>query len=213
VALIGGNLDATWARWTRPTAAWIFLTLGIALGSGWAYYELGCSGWWFWDPVENASFMPCRRDRADPLAGCHRSAKQVGRAARDPRVLASLLGTFLVRPARSPRCTPSPPIRAAASSSSPSSLDRRSLAPMPGAQRRPRRPLARRARDPASATTRLVVACGAVLLGTLYPLALDALGMGKISVGLPYFDTVFVPLTPLVFSWYGSLARWKETER
>jgi len=59
-ALIGGNLDATWARWTRPwtTAAWIFLTLGIALGSGWAYYELGWGGWWFWDPVENASFMP-----------------------------------------------------------------------------------------------------------------------------------------------------------
>ena len=93
-ALIGGNLDATWARWTRPwtTAAWIFLTIGIALGSAWAYYELGWGGWWFWDPVENASFMPWLvAHRADPFARRHREARQLqelDRAARDPRVLA-----------------------------------------------------------------------------------------------------------------------------
>ena len=93
-ALIGGNLDATWARWTRPwtTAAWIFLTIGIALGSGWAYYELGWGGWWFWDPVENASFMPWLVGTAliHSLAVTEKrgSFKTLDRAARDPRVLA-----------------------------------------------------------------------------------------------------------------------------
>jgi hypothetical protein len=102
-ALIGGNLDATWARWTRPwtTAAWIFLTIGIALGSAWAYYELGWGGWWFWDPVENASFMPWLvATRADPLARRHREAQQlqvVDRAARNPRLLA-LAARHLPRP-------------------------------------------------------------------------------------------------------------------
>jgi cytochrome c-type biogenesis protein CcmF len=78
-ALIGGNLDATWARWTRPwtTVAWMFLTIGIALGSSWAYYELGWGGWWFWDPVENASFMPWLvGDCIDPLTGGHRKKRK-----------------------------------------------------------------------------------------------------------------------------------------
>ena len=93
-ALLGGRLDATWARWSRPwtTAAWSFLTIGIALGSWWAYYELGWGGWWFWDPVENASFMPWLVGTAlAALAGGHREARHVQEldgAARDRRVLA-----------------------------------------------------------------------------------------------------------------------------
>ena len=102
-ALIGGKLDATWARWTRPwtTAAWIFLTIGITLGSAWAYYELGWGGWWFWDPVENASFMPWLvGDRADPFARRHREARRFKTWTVLLAILAfslSLLGTFLVR--------------------------------------------------------------------------------------------------------------------
>ncbi len=93
-ALLGGRLDAAWARWSRPwtTAAWIFLTLGIALGSGWAYYELGWGGWWFWDPVENASFMPWLVGTAliHSLAVTEKrgSVQELDRAARDPRLLA-----------------------------------------------------------------------------------------------------------------------------
>ena len=127
-ALIGGNLDATWARWTRPwtTAAWIFLTIGIALGSGWAYYELGWGGWWFWDPVENASFMPWLVGTAliHSLAVTEKRGgfKIVDRAAGDPRLLAARCSApSWCAPACCRRCTPSPPIRGAASSSSPSS--------------------------------------------------------------------------------------------
>ena len=102
-ALIGGNLDATWARWTRPwtTAAWIFLTIGIALGSWWAYYELGWGGWWFWDPVENASFMPWLV--ATALIHSLAVTEKRGSFKNWTVLLAilafslSLLGTFLVR--------------------------------------------------------------------------------------------------------------------
>ncbi len=102
-ALIGGNLDATWARWTRPwtTAAWIFLTFGIALGSWWAYYELGWGGWWFWDPVENASFMPWLVGTA--LIHSLAVTEKRGAFKSWTVLLAimafslSLLGTFLVR--------------------------------------------------------------------------------------------------------------------
>jgi cytochrome c-type biogenesis protein CcmF len=225
-ALIGGNLDATWARWTRPwtTAAWIFLTLGIALGSGWAYYELGWGGWWFWDPVENASFMPW----LVATALIHSLAVTEKRNSfKNWTVLLailafslSLLGTFLVR-------------SGVLSSVHAFATDPRRglfilgfLVVVIGASlslyawRAPKVGLGARFGLLSRETlllgnnVLLVVACGAVLLGTLYPLALDALGMGKISVGPPYFDTVFVPLlTPLVFLMgVGPLARWKETE-
>jgi cytochrome c-type biogenesis protein CcmF len=225
-ALIGGNLDATWARWTRPwtTAAWIFLTLGIALGSWWAYYELGWGGWWFWDPVENASFMPW-------LVGTaliHSLAVTEKRGAFKSwtvllAILAfslSLLGTFLVRSGvlSSVHAFATDPRRGLFILAFLTIVIGASLALY--AWRAPKVGLGSRF----SALSReslllannvlLVVAMAAVLLGTLYPLLLDALGLGKISVGPPYFDTVFVPLmVPLIFLMgVGPLARWKQAE-
>jgi len=223
-ALLGGNLDAAWARWSRPwtTVAWCFLTVGIALGSGWAYYELGWGGWWFWDPVENASFMPW-------LAG---TALIHSLAVTDKRggfkvwtvllaILAfslSLLGTFLVR---SGVLTS---VHAFATDPKRGLFILVFLAVVIGgslllyAWRAPRVGLgggfdlvSREAMLLAN-NVLLVVAMGSVLLGTLYPLFLDALGLGKISVGPPYFDTVFVPLmTPAIFLMgIGPLAQWKK---
>ena len=225
-ALIGGNLDATWARWTRPwtTAAWIFLTLGIALGSGWAYYELGWGGWWFWDPVENASFMPW----LVATALIHSLAVTEKRNSFKSwtvllAILAfslSLLGTFLVRSGvlSSVHAFATDPRRGIFILAFLVIVIGASLALY--AWRAPTVGLGARFALLSRETlllgnnVLLVVACGAVLLGTLYPLALDALGMGKISVGPPYFDTVFVPLlTPLIFLMgVGPLARWKATE-
>ncbi|HEV7574648.1 MAG TPA: heme lyase CcmF/NrfE family subunit, partial [Caldimonas sp.] len=223
-ALIGGNLDATWARWTRPwtTAAWIFLTIGIALGSAWAYYELGWGGWWFWDPVENASFMPW----LVATALIHSLAVTEKRNSfKNWTVLLailafslSLLGTFLVRSGvlSSVHAFASDPRRGlfilvflvVVIGSSLSLYAWRATSVGLGA----RFALLSRETLLLSNNVLLVVACGAVLLGTLYPLALDAMNLGKISVGPPYFDTVFVPLlTPLVFLMgVGPLARWKE---
>jgi cytochrome c-type biogenesis protein CcmF len=225
-ALIGGQLDATWARWTRPwtTAAWCFLTVGIALGSLWAYYVLGWGGWWFWDPVENASFMPW-------LAGTaliHSLAVTEKRGAFKSwtvllAILAfslSLLGTFLVR-------------SGVLSSVHAFATDPRRglfilgfLALVVGgsltlyAWRAPKVGLGARFGLLSRETLLLannvlfVVAMLSVLLGTLYPLLLDALGLGKISVGPPYFDTVFLPLmAPVVFLvGVGPMARWKQAE-
>jgi cytochrome c-type biogenesis protein CcmF len=223
-ALLGGNLDAAWARWSRPwtTVAWCFLTVGIALGSGWAYYELGWGGWWFWDPVENASFMPW-------LAG---TALIHSLAVTDKRggfkvwtvllaILAfslSLLGTFLVR---SGVLTS---VHAFATDPKRGLFILVFLAVVIGgslllyAWRAPRVGLGG-GFDPVSRegmllvnNVLLVVAMASVLLGTLYPLFLDALSLGKISVGPPYFDTVFVPLmTPALFLMgIGPLAQWKK---
>src|SRR5215207_9294732 len=223
-ALLGGRLDATWARWSRPWTilAWCFLTCGIALGSGWAYYELGWGGWWFWDPVENASFMPW-------LAG---TALIHSLAVTDKRggfkvwtvllaILAfslSLLGTFLVR---SGVLTS---VHAFATDPKRGLFILVLLAVVIGgslllyAWRAPRVGLgggfdlvSREAMLLAN-NVLLIVAMGTVLLGTLYPLFLDALGLGKISVGPPYFDTVFVPLmTPAVFLMgIGPIAQWKK---
>ena len=225
-ALIGGNLDATWARWTRPwtTAAWIFLTLGIALGSGWAYYELGWGGWWFWDPVENASFMPW----LVATALIHSLAVTEKRNSfKNWTVLLailafslSLLGTFLVRSGvlSSVHAFATDPRRGLfilaflviVIGSSLSLYAWRAPSVGLGA----RFALLSRESLLLSNNVLLVVACGAVLLGTLYPLALDAMNLGKISVGPPYFETVFVPLlSPLVFLMgVGPLARWKEAE-
>ncbi len=225
-ALIGGNLDAAWARWTRPwtTAAWIFLTLGIALGSAWAYYELGWGGWWFWDPVENASFMPWLVATAliHSLAVTEKrnSFKSWTVLLAIMAFSLSLLGTFLVRSGvlSSVHAFATDPARGLFILAFLVIVIGASLGLF--AWRAPTVGLGARF-SPVSRETMLllnnvllVVACGAVLLGTLYPLALDAMGLGKISVGPPYFDTVFVPLlAPLVvLMGIGPLMRWKHAE-
>ena len=223
-ALLGGRLDATWARWSRPwtTLAWCFLTCGIALGSWWAYYELGWGGWWFWDPVENASFMPW-------LVGTaliHSLAVTEKRGAfRSWTVLLailafsmSLLGTFLVRSGvlTSVHAFATDPKRGIFILGFLALVIGGSLALF--AWRAPRVGLGgafevvSRESMLLANNVLLVVAAGAVLLGTLYPLVLDALGLGKISVGPPYFEAVFVPLmAPAIFLMgIGPLARWKE---
>ena len=225
-ALIGGNLDATWARWTRPwtLAAWIFLTVGIALGSGWAYYELGWGGWWFWDPVENASFMPW----LVATALIHSLAVTEKRNSFKSwtvllAILAfslSLLGTFLVRSGvlSSVHAFATDPRRGLFILAFLVVVIGSSLAlyawRAPSVGLGARFALLSRESLLLANNVLLVVACGAVLLGTLYPLALDAMNLGKISVGPPYFETVFVPLlTPLVFLMgVGPLARWKKAE-
>ncbi len=225
-ALIGGNLDAAWARWTRPwtTAAWMFLTLGIALGSWWAYYELGWGGWWFWDPVENASFMPWLVGTAliHSLAVTEKRGAFKGWTVL-LAILAfslSLLGTFLVRSGvlSSVHAFATDPERGLFILAFLTVVIGASLALF--AWRAPKVGLGARF-EPVSRESfllannvLLVVAMAAVLLGTLYPLLLDALGLGKISVGPPYFDTVFVPLmVPLVvLMGAGPLARWKHAE-
>jgi cytochrome c-type biogenesis protein CcmF len=224
-ALLGGNLDATWARWSRPwtTVAWTFLTIGICLGSAWAYYTLGWGGWWFWDPVENASFMPW-------LAG---TALMHSLAVTEKRggfkvwtvLLAifafslSLLGTFLVRSGvlTSVHAFASDPRRGVFILLFLAVVIGGSLALF--AWRAPKVGLGERfelvSRETMLLTNNVLFLCAAacVLLGTLYPLILDALGMDKISVGPPYFDTVFVPLmVPALFLMgIGPLARWRQT--
>lgn len=222
-ALIGGRLDATWARWSRPWTilAWCFLTCGIALGSGWAYYELGWGGWWFWDPVENASFMPWLVGTA-LLHSLAVTEKRGG--FRSWTVLLaiaafslSLLGTFLVRSGvlTSVHAFATDPRRGVFILGFLVLVIGGSLTLF--AWRAPKVGLGGTF-EPVSRESMLltnnvflVVAAGSVLLGTLYPLFLDALGLGKISVGPPYFEAVFVPLlTPALFLMgVGPLARWK----
>jgi len=222
-ALLTGRLDAAWARWSRPwtTVAWVFLTAGIAVGSGWAYYELGWGGWWFWDPVENASFMPWLLG----TALIHSLAVTEKRGAfRSWTILLaisafsmSLLGTFLVR------------------SGVITSVHAFAVDPTRGlyilallvlvigislvlfAWRAPRLSgggsfdLVSRDAGLLANNVLLAVVTGAVLLGTLYPLFLDALNMGKISVGPPYFEATFVPLmVPVVIMMVlAPFLRWK----
>src|SRR4051812_7049133 len=205
-ALISGKLDAAWARWSRPwtTAAWLFLTLGICLGSFWAYYELGWGGWWFWDPVENASFMPWLVGTA--LVHSLAVTEKRGTFKSWTVILAifafalSLLGTFLVRSGvlTSVHAFATDPKRGIFILAFLSIVIGGSLALF--AWRSPKVGLGGAfdviSREAMLLTNNvlLVVAAGSVLLGTLYPLALDALGLGKISVGAPYFEAVFVPL-------------------
>jgi len=226
-ALMCGKMDAAWARWSRPwtVIAWVFLTLGISLGSWWAYYELGWGGWWFWDPVENASFMPW-------LVGTaliHSLAVTEKRGAfRNWTVLLaifafslSLLGTFLVRSGviTSVHSFAADPSRGmfilmllgiavggsltlyAFRASNVSNFSRFALY----------------SRETALLLCNiiLVVACVTVLLGTLYPLLVDAAGLGKISVGPPYFNAVFVPIMSLLFviMGIGPLIRWKKAKK
>jgi cytochrome c-type biogenesis protein CcmF len=222
-ALLSGRLDATWARWSRPwtTAAWVSLTLGIALGSWWAYYELGWGGWWFWDPVENASFMPWLVGTA--LIHSLAVTEKRGAFKAWTVLLAivtfslSLLGTFLVRSGvlTSVHAFATDPERGMFILAFLTLVIGGSL--LLYAWRAPRVGggsafgLASRETALLSNNVLLVAAAGSVLLGTLYPLALDALGLGKISVGPPYFDTVFVPLmAPVIFLMgVGPIMRWK----
>jgi len=222
-ALIDGRLDASWARWSRPwtTVAWCFLTCGIALGSFWAYYELGWGGWWFWDPVENASLMPWLAGTA--LMHSLAVTEKRGAFRNWTALLAivafalSLLGTFLVRSGvlSSVHAFASDPKRGVFILAFLALVVGGSLALF--AWRAPK--VGRGAGfDPVSRESMLLannllllVACAAVMLGTLYPLIIDALGLGKLSVGPPYFEAVFVPImAPALFLMgVGPLARWR----
>jgi cytochrome c-type biogenesis protein CcmF len=223
-ALMSGRLDATWARWSRPwtTIAWVFLTLGIALGSAWAYYELGWGGWWFWDPVENASFMPWLAGTA--LIHSLAVTEKRGGFKMWTVLLAilafslSLLGTFLVRSGvlSSVHAFATDPARGVFILSFLVAVVGGSLALF--AWRGPKvgvggmfDPVSREGMLLAN-NVLLMVATAAVLLGTLYPLVLDALQLGKISVGPSYFNAVFVPLmAPALFLMgIGPIAKWKK---
>ena len=226
-ALMSGKMDAAWARWSRPwtVGAWVFLTLGIALGSWWAYYELGWGGWWFWDPVENASFMPWLVGTA--LIHSLAVTEKRGTFRNWTVLLAifafslSLLGTFLVRSGviTSVHSFAADPSRGvfilmllaitvggsltlyAFRASNVASFSRFALY----------------SRETALLLCNiiLVVAATTVLLGTLYPLLVDALGYGKISVGPPYFNAVFVPIMSILFiiMGIGPMIRWKKAKQ
>jgi len=224
-ALISGRLDATWARWSRPwtTVAWMFLTCGIALGSFWAYYELGWGGWWFWDPVENASFMPWLVGTA--LIHSLAVTEKRGGFKSWTVLLAiaafslSLLGTFLVRSGvlTSVHAFATDPKRgifiliflAVVIGGSLVLFALRANQVGIGGKFE----LISRESLLLSNNVLLTVAAGSVLLGTLYPLIVDALGMGKLSVGPPYFNAVFVPLmAPAMFLMgVGPIAKWKKS--
>jgi len=223
-ALLDGRLDVTWARWTRPwtTAAWVFLTLGIALGSRWAYYELGWGGWWFWDAVENASFMPWLIGTAliHSLAVTEkRNAFKAWTVLLSICAFSlSLLGTFLVR---SGVLTS---VHAFATDPSRGLFILLFLVVVIGgalalfALRAPTVGLGEKfdlvSRESLLLSNNVVLftATASVLLGTLYPLLIDAMNMGKISVGPPYFDTVFVAImVPGIFLMgIGPIANWKK---
>lgn len=222
-ALLSGRLDAAWARWSRPwaTAAWICLTLGIALGSWWAYYELGWGGWWFWDPVENASFLPWLVGTA--LIHSLAVTEKRGLFRNWTIILSlvafslSLLGTFLVR---SGVLTS---VHAFASDPKRGVFILLFLAVVVGSSLILYAARAGKVRSNGSFAlvsretfllvnnVLLTTAAAAVLLGTLYPLIIDSLNLGKLSVGPPYFNSVFAPimLPVLFFMVVGAFARWK----
>ncbi|WJR80777.1 heme lyase CcmF/NrfE family subunit [Bradyrhizobium sp. NP1] len=222
-ALIEGRIDAAWARWVRPwtLVAWIFLTLGIAMGSYWAYYELGWGGWWFWDPVENASLMPWLAGTAllhSALVMEKRNALKVWTILLSILTFSlSLLGTFLVRSGvlTSVHAFATDPTRGVfillilclfigggltlyawrASALKQGGL----FAPV--------------SREGALVLNNLFLttACATVLIGTLYPLALEVLTGEKISVGAPFFNLTFAPLfVPLLMAVpFGPMLAWK----
>ncbi|MGE4659442.1 MAG: heme lyase CcmF/NrfE family subunit [Arenicellales bacterium] len=225
-ALLGGRLDSAWARWSRPwtLAAWVFLTAGIALGSWWAYYELGWGGWWFWDPVENASFMPWLVGTA--LIHSLAATEKRGVFKAWTVLLAvfafslSLLGTFLVRSGvlTSVHAFATDPARGLFILIFLAVVVGGSLAlyawRAPAVRSSGGFNLVSREAGLLLNNVLLVVAAATVLLGTLYPLVIDALGLGKISVGPPYFNSVFIPLTaPLaIVVGIGSMLRWKKDQ-
>ena len=223
-ALLAGQLDAAWARWSRPwtLAAWIFLTLGIALGSNWAYYELGWGGWWFWDPVENASFMPWLVGTA--LIHSLAVSEKRGSFKNWTVLLAisafslSLLGTFIVRSGvlTSVHAFAADPTRgvfilvflAIVVGGSLTLFAWRAPEVGQGGS------FALVSRETLLLINNVLLLAGAaaVLLGTVYPMVIDALNLGKLSVGPPYFNAVFVPimLPLLLLLPLGAAARWKQ---
>ncbi|MES2586086.1 MAG: heme lyase CcmF/NrfE family subunit [Pseudomonadota bacterium] len=224
-SLLSGRLDAAWARWSRPwtTAAWVFLTLGIALGSWWAYYELGWGGWWFWDPVENASFIPWLVGTA--LLHSLAVTEKRGGFKSWTVLLAitafslSLLGTFLVRSGvlTSVHAFATDPRRGifiliflvlVVGSSLTLYAWRAPKSTLGG-----KFSLSSRETFILLGNVFLVVSAASVLLGTLYPLLIDALHLGKISVGPPYFNSVFVPIMIplLVLMGIGPWTSWKNS--
>ena len=222
-ALLNGRLDAAWARWTRPwaTAAWICLTIGIAMGSWWAYYELGWGGWWFWDPVENASFLPWLVGTA--LIHSLAVTEKRGLFRSWTIMLSiigfslSLLGTFLVRSGvlTSVHAFATDPKRGIFILLFLSVVVGGSLTLFAARSGKVRAggafALVSRETFLLVNNVLLTTAAAAVLLGTLYPLIIDALNLGKLSVGPPYFNSVFAPLmlAVLFFMVVGSYARWK----
>ena len=223
-ALLGGKLDVRWVRWARPwtNVAWGFLTLGIALGSWWAYYELGWGGWWFWDPVENASFMPWLVGTA--LIHSQAVTDKRGSFRAWTLLLAifafslSLLGTFLVRSGvlTSVHSFASDPKRGLFILAFLATVVGGSL--LIYAVRAPKvaggEPFAAVSRETALLINNLMFVCAAamVLLGTLYPLIGEALDLGRISVGPPYFGFMFVLLMlPVVLLLpFGPLMKWRQ---
>ena len=209
-ALMAGRLSSAWARWTRPwtVGAWMFLTVGIALGSWWAYYELGWGGWWFWDPVENASFMPWLAATAliHSLAVTERRGifKSWTLLLAIAAFTLSLLGTFLVRSGIlvSVHAFASDPARGLFILLLLSAISGGALLLYAVRARRFRdeggfRPISRESFLLIN-NVLLIAATAVVLLGTLYPLFSDALGFGKPSVGPPYFNIAFlIPMLPL----------------
>lgn len=222
-ALLSGQMDSAWARWARPwtLAAWVFLTLGIMLGSWWAYYELGWGGWWFWDPVENASFMPW-------LVGTalvHSLAVTEARGLFKPwtALLAiltfslCLLGTFLVRSGilTSVHSFANDPQRGLfilllllLTVGSSLALYGWRASSLKGSGQ-----FTAVSRESSILVNNifLTVAAFSILLGTMYPLILETLGGGKISVGPPYFNSIFIPLAgiPAALAAWGAVTRWK----
>ncbi len=225
-ALIEGRVDAAWARWVRPwtLAAWSFLTIGIGLGSWWAYYELGWGGWWFWDPVENASFMPW-------LAGTALLHSAIVVEKRDTMktwtiflaILAfslSLLGTFLVRSGvlTSVHAFATDPERGVFILLLLVIVIGGSLTlfAIRGPALRSTGIFKPISREGGLLLNNLVLTtgCAVVLLGTLYPLFLDAVGGGKVSVGAPFFNAVFIPLMIPMFvaMGFGPILSWKRSD-
>ncbi|MFT6467861.1 MAG: cytochrome c-type biogenesis protein CcmF [Oleispira sp.] len=222
-ALLGGRLDAAWARWSRPwtTAAWVFLTIGISLGSWWAYYELGWGGWWFWDPVENASFMPWLVGTA--LIHSLAVTEKRGVFKSWTVLLAifafslSLLGTFLVRSGvlTSVHAFASDPERGVfililLGLSVGGSLTVYALK-APTVSSAGKFKLLSRESFLLANNALLIVATLTILLGTLYPLIVDFISGEKLSVGSAWFNTMFVPLAAALTSLagIGAMSRWK----
>ena len=222
-ALLGGELDVRWVRWARPwtNVAWGFLTLGIALGSWWAYYELGWGGWWFWDPVENASFMPWLVGTA--LIHSQAVTEKRGSFRAWTLLLAifafslSLLGTFLVRSGvlTSVHSFAADPKRGLFILCFLAIVIGGSL--LLYALRAPKvsggEPFAAASRETLLLVNNLMFTCAAamVLLGTLYPMIGDAFNLGRISVGPPYFGFMFVLLmAPVVLLIpFGPFVAWR----
>ncbi|MEB0080044.1 heme lyase CcmF/NrfE family subunit [Pseudomonas sp. CCI3.2] len=224
-ALLGGRLDAAWARWSRPWTiiAWAFLGVGITLGSWWAYYELGWGGWWFWDPVENASFMPWLVGTALIHSLAVTEKRGVFKSWTVLLAIAafslSLLGTFLVRSGvvTSVHAFASDPARGVFILIFLLIVVGGSLTLFafraPVVKSHVGFSLWSRETLLLGNNLILVVAASTILLGTLYPLAVDAMSGTKMSVGPPYFNALFVPLMALLMAVMavGMLVRWKDT--